>query len=82
MAQPPPDALPDEVGFARDEYIDVDIRDALARLERDHHLAIELRYVTGLSGQEAAAVMGRSHGAFRALLHRATAAFKREYGTP
>lgn len=74
--------LPDEIGFARDEYVDVDIRDALARMERDHRLAIELRYVTGLSGQEAAAVMGRSHGAFRALLHRATAAFKREYGTP
>ena len=74
--------LPDEIGYARDEYVEIDIRDALERLESDHRTAIELRYLLGLSGQEAAAAMGRSHGAFRALLHRATAAFKREYGSP
>ena len=74
--------LPEEIGYARDEYVEVDIWDALAHLEDDHRLAIELRYLLGLSGQEAAAAMGRSHGAFRALLHRATAAFKREYGDP
>ncbi len=74
--------LPEEIGYARDEYVEVDIRDALARLDADHRMAIELRYLLGLSGQEAAAAMGRSHGAFRALLHRATTAFKREYGSP
>lgn len=74
--------LPAEIGYAHDDYVEIDIRDALDRLEPDHRLAIELRYLLGLSGQEAAAAMDRSHGAFRALLHRATAAFKREYGTP
>lgn len=74
--------LPQEIGYARDEYVEVDVRDALDRLEPDHRLAIELRYLIGLNGQEAAAAMERSHGAFRALLHRATTAFKREYGSP
>ena len=58
------------------------IASQLDRLEPDYRIAIELRYLLGLSGEEAAAVMNRSHGAFRALLHRATAAFKREYGGP
>lgn len=74
--------LPEEIGYARDEYVEVDVRDALDRLDPDHRLAIELRYLIGLNGQEAAAAMDRSHGAFRALLHRATVAFKREYGNP
>jgi RNA polymerase sigma-70 factor (ECF subfamily) len=74
------DELPEEIGYSHDEYLEVDVRDALDRLEPDHRVAIELRYLVGLSGQEAAAVMGRSHGAFRALLHRASQAFKREYG--
>ncbi len=74
------DELPDEIGQVRDERIDVEIRDALEHLEPDHRAAIEYRYLLGLSGEEAAAAMGRSHGAFRALLHRATAAFKQEYG--
>ena len=74
--------LPEEIGYARDDYVEVDVRDALDRLDPDHRIAIELRYLLGLSGQEAAAAMDRSHGAFRALLPRATAAFKREYGNP
>jgi RNA polymerase sigma-70 factor (ECF subfamily) len=56
------------------------IEQTLAELSPDHREAIELRYVIGLSGQEAAAAMGRSHGSFRMLLHRAVQAFKREYG--
>jgi RNA polymerase sigma-70 factor (ECF subfamily) len=56
------------------------IESTLAELSPDHREAIELRYVIGLSGQEAAAAMGRSHGSFRMLLHRAVQAFKREYG--
>lgn len=56
------------------------IEEALSGLSPDYREAIELRYVLGLSGQEAAAAMGRSHGSFRMLLHRAVLAFKREYG--
>jgi RNA polymerase sigma-70 factor (ECF subfamily) len=73
--------LPDNLPQLRDEYIDVEIKDALAALPDDQRAAIEYRYILGLSGEEAAAALGRSHGAFRALLHRATLAFKQEYGT-
>jgi RNA polymerase sigma-70 factor (ECF subfamily) len=64
------------VTLAVDASLGVDVRDALARLPRDYRMAIELRYVVGLSGMEAAAAMGRSHGAFRMLVHRAVVAFK------
>lgn len=63
---------------ARDEYLGVEIRDILERLIPDHRAALELRFVLGLSGIEAAAVMERSHGSFRSLLLRAVRAFRRE----
>jgi RNA polymerase sigma-70 factor (ECF subfamily) len=72
--------LPDEVEHVRDEFLDVEIRDVLDRLPADYRAAIEYRYVLGLSGAEAAAAMGKSHGAFRMLLNRATKAFKAAYG--
>ena len=68
-----------DVEYRRNDYLGVEIRDVLQSLSQDQRLAIELRYVLGLSGAEAAAAMGKSHGAFRVLLHRATTAFKREY---
>lgn len=61
------------------EYLGVELRDVLERLPADYRAAIEYRFVLGLSGEEAAAAMGRSHGAFRALLLRATRAFRTEY---
>jgi RNA polymerase sigma-70 factor (ECF subfamily) len=74
------DELSENIEHVRNEYLEVEIRDVLGRLSAEHRAAIELRYVLGLSGVEAAAALGRSHGAFRVLLHRATAAFKNEYG--
>lgn len=70
-----------DVEHVQDEYLGVEIADVLDRLPPDYRTAIEYRYVLGLNGVEAAAAMGRSHGSFRALLMRATRAFKREYGT-
>ena len=67
-----PDASPD------DAFLAVEIEDILSRLSLDHREAIELRWVKGLSGAEAAAVMGRSHSAFRSLLLRAARAFQQE----
>ena len=78
--QKPATAELHDVEHVRDEYLEVEIRDVLERLPADYRAAIEYRYVLGLSGEEAAAAMGRSHGAFRALLLRATRAFKAEYG--
>lgn len=68
-----------DVEYRRDDYLSVEVHDALARLSDDHRMAIEYRHIIGLSGAEAAAAMGRSHGAFRVLLHRATRAFKEQY---
>ena len=61
------------------EVLAIEIRDVLDRLPEDYRTAIEYRYMVGLSGQEAAAAMGKSHGSFRVLLHRATQAFQRAY---
>lgn len=61
-----------------DEFLGVEVRDILDRLPRDYRTALELRFVVGLSGIEAAAAMGRSHGSFRSLLLRASRAFRRE----
>lgn len=67
---------------ARNEFLQVELRDALDRLPADYRVAIEFRYLIGLNGEEAAAAMGKSHGAYRALLLRATRAFRSEYGPP
>ncbi|MFA7250204.1 MAG: RNA polymerase sigma factor [Dehalococcoidia bacterium] len=64
----------------RDEFLDVDIRDILERLPANYRTVIELRYVLGLSGEEAAAAMGRSHGSTRKLLQRASEQFRSMYG--
>ncbi len=61
-----------------DDYVAVEVREQLSRLKPDYRTALELRYLMGLSGAEAAAAMGRSHGAFRALLLRAVEAFRQE----
>jgi RNA polymerase sigma-70 factor, ECF subfamily len=71
--------IPESIGHVRDEYLGVEIRDVLERLPAEYREAIELRYALGLSGIEAAAAMGRSHGSFRTLLSRATTAFRNEY---
>lgn len=62
----------------RDEFLEVEIRDILERLPLEYRQAIELRFVIGLSGIEAAAAMNRSHGSFRSLLLRAVRAFRTE----
>ena len=63
----------------RDELVTVEIRDTLERLPAHYREALELRFMVGLSGVEAAEVMGRSHGSFRSLLLRASQAFRREH---
>jgi RNA polymerase sigma-70 factor (ECF subfamily) len=63
----------------RDEYLSLELRDLLKNLKPEYRTAIELRYLVGLSGIEAAAVMDRTHGAFRVLLHRALQAARAEF---
>lgn len=65
----------------RDEYLSLELRDLLKTLKPEYRTAIELRYLVGLSGIEAAAVMDRTHGAFRVLLHRALQAARAEFNT-
>jgi RNA polymerase sigma-70 factor (ECF subfamily) len=68
----------DEAPAVSDSYLSIEIADVLGRLRPEHRQALELRYILGLTGEESAAAMGRSHNAFRQLLHRATQAFQRE----
>jgi RNA polymerase sigma-70 factor (ECF subfamily) len=77
-ARPQAELRPEE--HVRDEYVAVEIRDILQRIQPEYRTALELRFVVGLSGEEAAAVMGRSHGAFRSLLLRAVRAYRAESG--
>lgn len=62
----------------RDEFISIEIRDILEALPREYQVALELRFIIGLSGVEAAEVMRKSHGAYRSLLFRAVKAFREE----
>ena len=73
----PPDDVQTEL-HTRDEFLEVEVRDILERLRPDHRTALELRFIVGLSGVEAAAAMDRSHGSFRSLLLRAVRAFRAE----
>ena len=73
-----PEGQPLEPAPAPDEFLSVEVSDILDRLMLEHRRALELRFVVGLSGREAAAAMRRSHGAYRALLLRAVRAFRRE----
>lgn len=73
----PPDEVQTEL-HTRDEFLEVEVRDILERLRPDHRTALELRFIVGLSGVEAAAAMDRSHGSFRSLLLRAVRAFRAE----
>jgi RNA polymerase sigma-70 factor (ECF subfamily) len=68
-----------DVASRRDDYLSVDVRDALSRLPDEYRTAIEYRYILGLTGEEAASAMGKSHGSYRVLLHRATKVFKEHY---
>jgi RNA polymerase sigma-70 factor, ECF subfamily len=74
--RPTADIAATQQAAVRDEFLAVEIRDILERLPTEYRTALELRYVIGLSGIEAAAAMGRSHGAFRALLLRAVRAYR------
>lgn len=62
----------------RDEFVAIEIRDLLEALPRDYQTALELRFIVGLSGVEAAEVMGKSHTGYRSLLLRAVKAFRAE----
>ena len=47
------------------------LADAIARLLPDYQQVVVLRYIEGLSTDEVAAILDRSNGAVRVLLHRA-----------
>lgn len=74
-----PDRSPEEQAIAADEGRA--LRRAVAALPDDQRHVIELR-LAGLSGPEMAAVMGRRHGAIRALQHRAFQRLRDLLGPP
>ena len=54
-----------------------EFREVMAKLRPDYHLVLSLRFISGLSPDEIALVMGRSSGAVRVLQHRALAALRK-----
>jgi len=66
---PAPDADPAVLSLRADEVRLV--RHALAELPEDRRQVVLLRFVEGLSAREIGAVLDRSEGAVRVLLHRA-----------
>ena len=73
------DVPPTAAAGTADHALALEIEETLRGLSSEYREAIELRYVVGLTGKEAAAAMGRSHGSFRMLLHRAVQAFKQAF---
>jgi RNA polymerase sigma-70 factor (ECF subfamily) len=55
-----------------------ELRDTFSTLREDYQTVLTLRFVSGLSSDETAQVMGRSSGAVRVLQHRALAALKKK----
>lgn len=53
------------------------LRDALGRLTPEQHEAVVLRYISGMSAEDAGAVMDRSPGTVRALTFRGIASLRR-----
>ena len=53
------------------------LRASLGRLNERYETALTLRYLSGLTHEQAAAAMGQSKGTFAVTLHRATAALRR-----
>jgi RNA polymerase sigma-70 factor (ECF subfamily) len=56
-----------------------ELRRVVAALPADQQEAVALRFFAGLSTAEAAAVLGRSEGAVKMLVHRAVAALRGRY---
>ena len=54
-----------------------ELRQTLARLREDYRTVLVLRFLVGLSPEEAAQAMDRSPGAVRVLQHRALAALRK-----
>jgi len=53
------------------------VRESLNELSADHRQVLTLRFLSGLSPEETAQVMGRTAGAVRVLQHRALSALRR-----
>ena len=73
------DELPPQAVTDPDVAERLAVRAALARLSEDHRTVLVLRDDLGLPHDEVAAVLDRSVGAARVLLHRARAAFTDAY---
>ena len=77
-AHDPPAPGADPAGLVARADEGREIRAALARIPADRRQAVILRFVDGLSAREIGAVLDRSEGAARVLLHRALRDLARE----
>ena len=78
VAEPADTALPEAISLREEEIRE--LRTAIGHLTSDQQEALALRYVAGLSAEEAAQVMGRRAGTVRGLTFRAIEALRRTMG--
>lgn len=71
-----PSSVDPESATVHDEELR-QLRDALARLTPEQHEAVVLRYISGMSAEDAGSIMDRSPGTVRALTFRGIAALRR-----
>ncbi len=69
----------DDVMILKQEYDS--LHAALEQMREDYRDVLLLRFVSGLSSEETAKVMGRSSGAVRVLQHRALKALRNQLGS-
>jgi RNA polymerase sigma factor (sigma-70 family) len=77
----PAAALPEALPSPQDVEVAADIRDLLARLRPEQRAVLVLRDVEGLEEAEAAALLNVPVGTVKSRLHRARAAFRREWAS-
>lgn len=66
----------DPVTLAERSFASVELRQAIRKLKRDQQIVVVMRYIDGMDYADIAAVVGKSEGAVRVILHRSLGALR------
>ena len=66
----------DPVSLAEKSFASAVMRQAIRKLKRDQQVVVVMRYIDGMEYPEIAAVLSKSEGAVRVILHRALVALR------
>ncbi|MBI2886612.1 MAG: sigma-70 family RNA polymerase sigma factor [Chloroflexi bacterium] len=72
----PADDSADPVTLAEKSFASAALRQAIRKLKRDQQLVVVMRYIDGMDYTDIAAVLHKSEGAVRVILHRALIALR------